>query len=173
MAEAPYAQRCKGLARAARHDQLAAIVIIESAGHVVERDLLMGAQAERLVPKGKVFRFIVDQVGPVERPTSEIAEPQHGACGLQWSNGLDGVRPCALAPDRCPRERPSLSERGNHQSYWARCSGCESCVFKRMSSLTFVRSAAASLDAPCSTARDITSALVSPRFAPRNGLTIK
>ena len=60
-----------------------------------------------------------------------------------------------------------------YQSYWARCSGCESCVFKRMSSLTFVRSAAASLDAPCSTARDITSALVSPRFAPRNGLTIK
>ena len=92
-----YAQRCKGLARTARHDQLAAIVIFESAGHVVERGLLMGAQAERLVPKGKVFRFIVDEVGPVERPTSEIAEAKHGACGLQWSNGLDRVRPPSVA----------------------------------------------------------------------------
>ena len=88
-----YAERCKGLARPAGHDQLAAILRLEASSHVVERGLLMGAQAERLAPIRQRLRFVVDQIGPVKRSAREIAEAKHGAGGLQWSDCLARIRP--------------------------------------------------------------------------------
>ena len=91
------AQCGKGLAGAAGHDELAAIVVPETGGHVVERGLLVAPQTEGFVAEGKVFRYAAHQVGPIERPAGEIAEAQHGAYGLQRFDGLAGVRPPAVA----------------------------------------------------------------------------
>ena len=82
------AQRGKGLARATRHDQLAATLRLEAAGHVVERGLLMGAQAERLALYRQRFRCLADQVWPIDRPAGKIAEAEYGAGGGQWCDGL-------------------------------------------------------------------------------------
>ena len=90
------AQCSKGLACSAGHDQLAAIMRLEASGHVVERGLLMRAQAERLVPIRQRLRVVVDQIGPVERPAREIAEADHRAGGLQWGDGLERVRPPSI-----------------------------------------------------------------------------
>ena len=80
----------KGLAGAAGHDELAAIVVPETGDHVVERGLLVAPQTEGFVAEGKVFRYAAHQVGPIERPAGEIAEAQHRCSGLQrlrWSCG--------------------------------------------------------------------------------------
>ena len=61
-----YAQRGKGLARAARHDHLVAIMLFESADHVVECNLLMGPQVICLTSIRQRLRFVMNQIGPVE-----------------------------------------------------------------------------------------------------------
>ena len=101
------AQRGEGLARPAGHDQLAAVVLREAGGHVVERGALMRAQAIGFAPEGEVFRFAMDEVRPVERAAREIAEAQHGTCRLERCDGLDGVRPPPVAgiDDDAGRER--------------------------------------------------------------------
>ena len=91
------AQRGEGLAGAAGHDELAAIVVPEAGEHVVERGLLVGPQTEGLVAEGEVFRRGAREVGPVERAAREVAEAEHGAGGLQALDGLAGVRPPAVA----------------------------------------------------------------------------
>ena len=91
------AQRREGLARAAGHDQLAAIMSLEAAGHVVERGLLMRSQMERFVPNRQRFRRCATQIGPVEWPLCEIAEAEHGAGRRQGRDGLRRVRPPLIA----------------------------------------------------------------------------
>ena len=91
------AQRGEGLAGAAGHDELAAIVVPEAGEHVVERGLLVGPQTEGLAAEGEVFRLAVREVGPIERSAGEVAEAEHGAGGLQMLDGPAGVRPPAVA----------------------------------------------------------------------------
>ena len=52
-------------------------MVREAAGHVVERGLLMGTQAEQLAPERDVFRLTANQIGPIEGPAGEVAETQH------------------------------------------------------------------------------------------------
>ena len=59
--------------------------------------ILALAQAEQFALIRQRLRFAVDQIGPVERSACEIAEANHGACGLQRSDGLDRVRPPLIA----------------------------------------------------------------------------
>ena len=85
------AQRGEGLARPARHDQLAVVMGLEAGGHVVVCGLLMGPEAERFAPEGQVFGLTVDRIRPVEGSAREVGEAQHGARRLQRNDGLAGV----------------------------------------------------------------------------------
>ena len=85
-------QRGEGLARAAGHDELAAVVPLEAVDHVVERGALVRAQAVGFAPEGQVFRLAANEVRPVERAARQIAEAQHGTRRLERRDGLDGVR---------------------------------------------------------------------------------
>ena len=91
------AQRREGLAGAAGHDQLAAVVRPEAGHYVVERGALMRAQAVGFAAEGQVLGPEAGEVGPVDGAGGEIAEPQHRARRLQVADGLDGVRPPAVA----------------------------------------------------------------------------
>ena len=91
------AQRRERLAGTAGHDELAAVAILEAGHHVVERGLLVGAQRERLTAQRQILRLAFGKIGPVEGPAGEVAKTEHGASGLQFGDGLDGVRPPAIA----------------------------------------------------------------------------
>ena len=88
------AQGREGLAGAARHHQLAAVVGFEAGNHVVEGGLLVWPQAEGRMPQRQVLGVVSRQVGPVERTLRQVAEAQNGARRrLEASDRLAGVRP--------------------------------------------------------------------------------
>ena len=91
------AQRRERLAGTAGHDELAAVLILEAGHHIVERGLLVGAQREWLAAQRQVLRLAFGEVGPVEGSAGEVAKTEHGASRLQFGDGLDGVRPPAIA----------------------------------------------------------------------------
>ena len=64
---------------------------LEPSGDVFERGLLMGPQTERLMPIRQRLRFVVDQIGPVERPAREIAS---GRIWMAFWRG-PGAAPCS------------------------------------------------------------------------------
>ena len=91
------AQRGEGFAGSAGHDQLAAVVPLETVEHVVKSVLLMGAQRERLAAQAQVFRLAAQQVGPVDGPLGEIVVAQHAARRLQSVDGFARVGAPAVA----------------------------------------------------------------------------
>ena len=110
------AQRGKGLARTTGHDQLAAIVIFEAAGNIVERGLLMRPQTVRFMSEGQRFRLVADQIGPVEGRAEQIAEAKHRACRPEREDGLDRVRPPLVAGvDDDPCGERIASRRGDER----------------------------------------------------------
>ena len=85
------AQRDVGLARAARHDELAAVVLREAREGVVERLLLVRARGEFRAAPGEVFRAAADEVGPAEGAAREVAGAQHLTARVQAADGFPGV----------------------------------------------------------------------------------
>ena len=78
----------------ARHDQLSAVANLEPLPHVVERSLLVRPQGERFGSDGQCLRFLLREVGPLDRTAGEVGEVQHLAGWLQMLDGLlGGVAP--------------------------------------------------------------------------------
>ena len=110
-----YPQRDKGLAGAACHDQLAAVMRLEAFDHIGECGLLMWPQAERLVLIGQVLRFVASEIRPVERAAGQIAEAKHKAPGLEMLDGLTGGRPPFVAGVHNDTGRERFARRGGDE----------------------------------------------------------
>ena len=87
------AQGSVRLACSTRHDQLAAVMVLEALDDLLKRFLLVRPERVGLGPQRQIFRFRTGQIGPVEGPLSQVAETQNRAGGLQSINCPDGIRP--------------------------------------------------------------------------------
>ena len=64
----------------------------EAARDIIECGLLVRLQSVELLAIGKIFRFSLDQIRPVERPAGETAEPKHLALRFQALDRLICIR---------------------------------------------------------------------------------
>ena len=81
-------QRGKGLPGATRHDELAAIMILEAPKDIPERVLLVRAEGKAFTAPRQTLRSVRKKVRPIDRPISEIPEPEDLTRGLQALDGL-------------------------------------------------------------------------------------
>ena len=82
------AQRSKGLPGTAGHHELAAVMIRETPKDILERVLLMRAQGKAFAAPRQTLGAVRKKVRPIDRPISEVPEPEDLTRGLQALNGL-------------------------------------------------------------------------------------